>query len=35
LAKAILPELEGAGKVTSHDPSTNGLINHYKEKRRK
>ena len=31
LAKAILPELEGAGKVTSHDASTNGLINHYKQ----
>ena len=30
LAKAILPELDGAGKVTSHDASTNGLINHYK-----
>jgi glucose-6-phosphate isomerase len=35
LAKAILPELEGTGKVTSHDPSTNGLINHYKEHRTK
>jgi glucose-6-phosphate isomerase len=35
LAKAILPELEGTGKVTSHDPSTNGLINHYKEHRAK
>jgi glucose-6-phosphate isomerase len=34
LAKAILPELAGTGKVTSHDSSTNGLINHYKEKRR-
>jgi glucose-6-phosphate isomerase len=33
LAKAILPELEGQGKVTSHDSSTNGLINHYKENR--
>jgi glucose-6-phosphate isomerase len=31
LAKAILPELEnGAGKITSHDSSTNGLINHFK-----
>ncbi|MGQ0627957.1 MAG: glucose-6-phosphate isomerase [Phycisphaerales bacterium] len=30
LAKAILPELIGAGEVTSHDSSTNGLINHYK-----
>jgi glucose-6-phosphate isomerase len=35
LAKAILPELEGTSKVTSHDPSTNGLINHYKEHRTK
>jgi glucose-6-phosphate isomerase len=35
LAKAILPELEGPGKVTSHDPSTNGLINHYKQHRGK
>jgi glucose-6-phosphate isomerase len=35
LAKAILAELEGAGKVSSHDPSTNGLINYYKEKRKK
>ena len=33
LAKAILPELDGAGKVTTHDASTNGLINHYKERR--
>ena len=31
LAKAILPELAGVGKVGSHDSSTNGLINHYKE----
>jgi glucose-6-phosphate isomerase len=30
LAKAILPELEGAGEVKSHDSSTNGLINYYK-----
>jgi glucose-6-phosphate isomerase len=30
LAKAILPELSGAAPVTSHDASTNGLINHYK-----
>jgi glucose-6-phosphate isomerase len=27
LAKQILPELEGDGRVTSHDSSTNGLIN--------
>jgi glucose-6-phosphate isomerase len=33
LAKAILPELEGAGKVTTHDASTNGLINHFKDRR--
>jgi glucose-6-phosphate isomerase len=33
LAKAILPELESRSKVTSHDSSTNGLINHYKEHR--
>jgi glucose-6-phosphate isomerase len=32
LAKKILPELRGAAKVTSHDASTNGLINRYKEK---
>ncbi|KAH8556726.1 glucose-6-phosphate isomerase [Umbelopsis sp. PMI_123] len=30
LAKAILPELTGAGEVKSHDASTNGLINYYK-----
>lgn len=30
LAKQILPELDGAGKVASHDSSTNGLINYYK-----
>ena len=30
LAKAILPELAGDGPVTSHDSSTNGLINYYK-----
>ncbi|MEI7812041.1 MAG: glucose-6-phosphate isomerase [Ignavibacteria bacterium] len=30
LAKAILPELDGNTKVTSHDSSTNGLINYYK-----
>jgi glucose-6-phosphate isomerase len=34
LAKAILPELEKGGKVTSHDSSTNGLINYYKERRK-
>ncbi|KAL3780315.1 hypothetical protein HJC23_010577 [Cyclotella cryptica] len=30
LAKKILPELDGEGEVTSHDSSTNGLINYYK-----
>ena len=34
LAKAILPELTGEGDVTSHDCSTNGLINHFKKKRK-
>ena len=33
LAKAILPELEKPGTVTSHDSSTNGLINHFKDYR--
>ncbi len=33
LAKAILPELDGDSEVTSHDSSTNGLINYYKELR--
>ena len=33
LAKKILPELEGSDKVSSHDASTNGLINAYKEMR--
>jgi glucose-6-phosphate isomerase len=33
LASAILPELAAAGPVTSHDASTNGLINRYKERR--
>ncbi len=32
LAKAIYPELDGKGDVTSHDCSTNGLINHFKGK---
>lgn len=31
LAKNILPELETLEKVTSHDASTNGLINAYKK----
>lgn len=30
LAKKVLPELENDKKVTSHDSSTNGLINTYK-----
>ncbi len=34
LAKSILPELKGNEAVTSHDVSTNGLINAYKEMRK-
>ncbi|MCO6450163.1 MAG: glucose-6-phosphate isomerase [Caldilineales bacterium] len=33
LAKAILPELRDDDPVASHDASTNGLINYYKELR--
>lgn len=33
LAKSILPELRGEDKVSSHDASTNGLINAYKAMR--
>jgi glucose-6-phosphate isomerase len=33
LAKSILPELEGDTAVSSHDCSTNGLINSYKKMR--
>jgi glucose-6-phosphate isomerase len=33
LASKILPELDGAAPVTSHDASTNGLINFYKARR--
>lgn len=33
LANVILPELNNNDKVTSHDSSTNGLINKYKEMR--
>jgi len=33
LAKAIEPELKGDAPVTSHDASTNGLINYYKQMR--
>jgi len=35
LAGRIMPELEGSAPVSSHDSSTNGLINHYKARRRK
>jgi glucose-6-phosphate isomerase len=35
LANAILPELEGEAPVTTHDSSTNSLINHYKSHRAK
>ena len=34
LAKAILPELHGDAAISSHDSSTNGLINHYKSNRK-
>jgi len=33
LAKKILPELENDAEVTSHDASTNGLINTFKNLR--
>lgn len=33
LAKAIIPELENNTEISSHDSSTNGLINAYKELR--
>ena len=33
LASTVLPELEGATPVNSHDASTNGLINSYKQLR--
>ena len=33
LASAILPELDGPEEVDSHDSSTNGLINYYKQHR--
>jgi glucose-6-phosphate isomerase len=33
LAKAILPELQKPGEIQSHDSSTNGLINWYKQHR--
>jgi glucose-6-phosphate isomerase len=31
LATKILGELEGEGPISSHDASTNGLMNYYKE----
>jgi glucose-6-phosphate isomerase len=31
LAKAILPELKGGTEISTHDTSTNGLINYYKK----
>ncbi len=34
LAKKVLPELDGDKQITSHDSSTNGLINKYKEWRK-
>jgi glucose-6-phosphate isomerase len=33
LAKVILPELKAEGAVASHDASTNGLINYFKQRR--
>ncbi|CAN5814763.1 glucose-6-phosphate isomerase [soil metagenome] len=33
LAKAVLPELEGAGDIRTHDSSTRGLVNWYKRHR--
>ncbi len=35
LASKILPELAGDVQVTSHDSSTNGLINYYKAHRKR
>ena len=34
LAKTIFAELQADGEISSHDSSTNGLINHYKGKRK-
>ena len=34
LANRIIPELKGPEEITSHDPSTNGLINYYKKMRK-
>jgi glucose-6-phosphate isomerase len=33
LASRIQPELEARGAVSTHDGSTNGLINHYRKRR--
>merc|ERR1712020_667658 len=33
LAKAIEPELKNSSKISSHDASTNSLINHIKDRR--
>ena len=33
LASRILPELTASAPVSTHDGSTNGLINHYKANR--
>jgi glucose-6-phosphate isomerase len=33
LAQKILPELDGTASISSHDSSTNGLINHFKKNR--
>ena len=30
----VLPELKAAGTVATHDASTNGLINYFKERRK-
>jgi len=35
LAKHIFPELDGDKEITSHDSSTNGLINHFKNSKPK
>ena len=35
LAGKILPELAGQAPVASHDGSTNGLINHFKQLRQR
>jgi glucose-6-phosphate isomerase len=34
LANRIIPELKGEKEITTHDPSTNGLINYYKKMRK-